>query len=269
MSEEDVPNLRPIRPLTLNGVVPNEDVGIVPEFRMVDPAKCYVDESYQRNLSRGSLRLITKIVKSFEYRNMKPPILVRYKEDCYKVIDGQHTLIAAITHPSVKLIPAFVYPEDVEVTKQAETFISHNQNRLSVSPFQLFHAKVVAKDASSVAIHDLVTSNGMRIPKSTSIVYEVGDFVALYQLEKDIARYSFNQIDVVLALLGRARLAPVNRSYYLALMEIVWGSEYRSKYSIYDIETAFRSWLSDYTSSKTPSKVEVVKGIIRWLQDNV
>ena len=66
----------------------------------IDPAELSIDASYQRDLSKKSLRLIQTLVKDWDWRRYKIPVVARV-DDAWHVIDGQHTAIAALTHGGI------------------------------------------------------------------------------------------------------------------------------------------------------------------------
>lgn len=102
--------LRRIEPF--GGILPKElpqlKLGQDPEIRWVNPASLMVDESYQRDLTERSVRLIRNIILNFAWRKYKCPIVVEVgpnKE--LHCIDGQHTAIAAVTL-RLPAIPIFI-----------------------------------------------------------------------------------------------------------------------------------------------------------------
>ena len=87
-------NLRKIGRINLPNLEPNAVSGAVPECVMVDPSALYVEEQYQRNLADKSIKLIRRMVRTWNWAHMKPPICVRSGDKLF-VVDGQHTAIAA------------------------------------------------------------------------------------------------------------------------------------------------------------------------------
>src|SRR4051812_38737643 len=98
--------LRKITPLDLPHRDAAELVDRKPMLQWVKPTELYVDETYQRDLSRKSLSLIKKLAKEFDWSHFKPPIVVQAGREQH-IIDGQHTAIAAAT-VGVPTIPIFV-----------------------------------------------------------------------------------------------------------------------------------------------------------------
>ena len=117
---------RPIVPLRLPKVEPTVALRIRPEFVWVPPTNLLVDETYQRELSRQSLALIEKIVKRWDWSRFKPPVVAR-TDGGFEVIDGQHTAIAAASHPEIDEIPVMVV-ETTDMGDRAKAFVGHNRD---------------------------------------------------------------------------------------------------------------------------------------------
>lgn len=134
-----------------------------PAVHMVDPADLRVEGAYQRDLSKKSIKLLRKIVANWDWAKFKPPICAKRGHGLV-VIDGQHTAIAAATL-AIKHMPVLVVSADA-IEKRADSFVAHNRDRVDMSPFQIFHASVVAGDRSAVAIMALAEKTGAIIPRS-------------------------------------------------------------------------------------------------------
>ena len=70
--------MRPIAAMKFPGLIPGQVGKDVPEFVWIDPAKLLVDETYQRELSRKSLDLISRIITKWDWARMKPPVWPAY-----------------------------------------------------------------------------------------------------------------------------------------------------------------------------------------------
>lgn len=133
---------RKVTPMQFVGVEPGEPTTLPPEFRWVDPASLLVDEVYQRDLSRGSVELIKKIVAGWDWARFKPPVVAETAEGL-EVIDGQHTAIAATTHGGLGQIPVMVV-RAAEMADRARAFVGHNRDRLMLSQVNIHYANVAA-----------------------------------------------------------------------------------------------------------------------------
>lgn len=235
-------DLRRIQPFLDKNIAYSRNIGVIPKLIMVSPLDVYVDEKYQRNLSNRSVSLIRKIVAEFNYRNYKPPILVPFM-DGYKAIDGQHTLIAAATHPNIKRVPALVLEGDVTVTEQAQSFVSHNTNRIAVNPIRLFKARLAANDETALAISNLCESVGITIVYEYSAIYSERETLAVARLEHFYKRRTEIQYEMMLKIASNCNLAPIRVVHLNAIDHLLWVDT--KDYAPYEIETALRDLVVD------------------------
>lgn len=156
---------RPVKPIGLPAKLkPAKIVVERPDVRMANPLDLRIERAYQRDLSEKSLRLIKKIVAGWDWAKFKPPVCAE-TEDGLFLIDGQHTAIAAATHPDIVAIPIMVVPADT-VAKRADAFVAQNRDRIAMSAHQIFHAQVAAGDERAVAIMAIIQRVGAIIPRS-------------------------------------------------------------------------------------------------------
>lgn len=156
---------RRIRAIKLpSNIIPKAPFGI-PQVKVVDPATLIVEERYQRELSGKSLRLIKNVVANWDWAKFKPPVCANTPNGLF-VIDGQHTAIAAASHPNIKAIPVMVVMRP-DIEDRAAAFVSQNQNRIAMSQLQLFHAQLVAGDKDALGILRCVVKAGATVPRST------------------------------------------------------------------------------------------------------
>ena len=114
-------SLRPISPLPISGVTPGPVSAALPVFKWVAPRALLVEEAYQRDLGDKSVRLIRKIVAGWDWTAMKPPICARRPDGALVVIDGQHTAMAAASHPEIKEIPVMIVEADTIVRRRSSS----------------------------------------------------------------------------------------------------------------------------------------------------
>lgn len=158
-------DVRPIMAIQMPpGRMPAELVTDRPEVRMVRVIDLVIENAYQRDLTAKSVTLIRKIVAEWSWAKFKPPIVAERGDGTYYVIDGQHTAIAAATHPQIHMLPVLVVPLR-EVAERAESFLAHNRDRIAVSQLQMFHAELAAMKPEPMAIYRIAIEAGARIPK--------------------------------------------------------------------------------------------------------
>jgi hypothetical protein len=223
--------LRPIAPVSLAAgptspaIVPAELAGqTTPRIEWVAPRSLFVEEGYQRQLSRNSLTLIRKIVAGWNWAHVKPPIVARatIQENAakgphspkqssverYFVIDGQHTAIAAVTHGGIDKLPVIVV-EPGALDRRAAAFIAHNRDRLHLTPMQMHYAALAAGDESSRAINAACLLAGAHICRVQPAEWKPGDTVAVASIAALVKAAGVEGAAEVLKILVDAGRAPI------------------------------------------------------------
>lgn len=202
--------LRRIKPMLLPSSItprPVISIGKKPELVWAAPTDLYVDETYQRDLSRKSVKLIRQLATDFRWNRMKPPIVVR-DGGKWHVVDGQHTAIAAATI-GVKEIPVFVV-EASSLDERARAFVGHNTDRIIVSPINIYRALLAFKDPDAMDVAAVCARAGVRIREFTqSTPLDVGDTKAIGLIRKMIKQRGVIKARMVLETLVRAKRAPI------------------------------------------------------------
>ncbi|WP_234905679.1 DUF6551 family protein [Rhizobium rhizogenes] len=159
-----------------------------PGVRLVDPHDLVIDDSYQRGLSDRSIRLIRKIVAEWSWLAFKPPIVVDVDGELH-VIDGQHTVIGAVTHGGVSKIPVLVVEAEARELR-ASAFVRHNRDRIQVTPTQLHMALVAAGDEDALTIAQVCQRAGVTILKNPPpfAKFRPGDTMAISTIEALVSR---------------------------------------------------------------------------------
>ena len=223
----DAKGLRKIEPIKalfdLVGNVANSP----PTLMWINPTELCVDETYQRNLSKKSIRLIMRIIREFNWSHYKQPIVAKDEEtDKFYVIDGQHTAIACATmaakNPKFGKIPISVVDADT-LADRAKGFISHNQNRISVVPAQLHYSSIIAGDAKAIEIDTVCRNAGITIMKFPpgNGQFKTGETLALGSIKSLINKHGADGATLVLSCLTRAARAPARADEMKALAAIL------------------------------------------------
>lgn len=143
---------------------PNPVTAAPPKLRMADPTVLRIEAAYQRDaLSKKSVNLIEKIIGGWDWANFKPPVCAQTDAGLF-VIDGQHTAIAAASHPGIREIPILIVQAD-QVEHRAAAFVAHNRDRLALSVAQVFHGEVAAGIGYARVIAEVVGRAGASIPR--------------------------------------------------------------------------------------------------------
>lgn len=229
---------RQIKALNLVHIEPGPVQGGEPTFQWVDPAELMVDEAYQRQLSERSLDLIRRIVANWDWRRFKPPIVAR-QTDLLVVIDGQHTAIAAATHPDVSRIPVMMVEAD-DLAAQARAFVGHNRDRLGITQMQMHFAAVAAGDEDALTIDQVCQRAGVKILKMTpgNGAWKPCDTIAVHGIGALINRRGAQKARIILQVLAEARCTPITAGQIKAVEMLLHDAEYRDQVQAADITSA-------------------------------
>lgn len=230
------PKLRRIQPLALPLTQRATVKGTKPKLIWVDPAKLLVDETYQRELSGQSVKLIGSIVSGFAWNKMKPPIVTEVGRG-YHVIDGQHTAIAAATL-GLDSIPVFVV-DSGEMVDRAGAFVSHNRNHLKITALQIHRALLAAGEETAMEMQAVIDKVGIRlrhISKNSAI--NVGDCMAVSSIRKIVETHGPMRARQALEACVKGKRAPIGEPEILAALDIARQSE--KSFSIDDLAAAIR-----------------------------
>ena len=228
---KSVLDFRPIEPLTGFEVAPNKITSKPPEPITLRPEELYVDASYQRSLSRKSFRLILDIITNWSWQKFKPPVVTRDAKGRWVVIDGQHTSIAAATHPDIKEIPVLFVPME-SVEEQAGAFIGHNTARISVTPLDLFHAKITAGDEAAITVKAILDQYGVTVVRNVPSVngdWEANATLATGTLMKLLARRGKAELSRIVEMASQCNYKPLRANHLTAWELMLYGPD-RQRY---------------------------------------
>lgn len=212
--------LRPIKALELVGLTPAQLTDDRPELIWVAPTSLMVDGTYQRNLSERSIKLIRKLVETFAWNRVKPPVVVRHDAQSLHIIDGQHTAIAAATL-GIPALPVFVVRAD-DVVERARAFVGHNSDRVAVSPLDIYQALLAAGDPDALDVHNVCKRAGVRIRIiSPSSAIAEGDCASVGLIRALVKRRGVLKARQILECLVKAKRAPIGAAEILAVENIV------------------------------------------------
>ncbi|WP_029002759.1 DUF6551 family protein [Azorhizobium doebereinerae] len=254
--------IRPISPLVFPDLTPSVAITAAPRFIWIAPEKLLVDDTYQRNLSERSMRLLRRIIGEWDWRRFKPPVVVEI-DGAFHVLDGQHTALAAASHPDIAEIPVMVV-EAADLLQRARAFIGHNRDRISVTPTQLFHAAVAAGDPDEQTIQQVCERAGARVLKvpPANGAYEVGDTMAISTLRSMCSRLGAMKARQVVQCLVEAKCAPISADLLKAASELLHGADYAGEVESSDLATAIRGM--GPSADREAAQFAAAKGMPRW-----
>ena len=238
------PGLRHITPMpSLISELPDLSPS-TPTFEWIDPQKLLVDAAYQRDLTDRSRQLIQKIIRGWDWARFKPPI-VAMTDFGLEVIDGQHTAIAAATHPEISTIPVMLIAIP-EQGHRAAAFIGHNRDRVPITRLQMHRALVIAGESASCLLERICVQVGITLlsAQPTNGKFKPGETIALVAMEKLLQRRGAAGTRRVLQLLREAECTPVNAAAIKAVDMLLHDEEFCGQIDPDDIKLALRSGVS-------------------------
>ena len=161
-------SLAAIRPVNASDIHPRRPTTDAPVCRLVNPRTFFVDHSYQRQVGEKGHRQNSEIIKEFCWTRFKPPICAYSSHEGSRVLmvlDGQHTAIAAASHPHISKIPVMLVDAPA-IAAQAAAFVGQNTDRVGVTQLQLHRASVVAGDEDALTVEQVCERAGIAVLKS-------------------------------------------------------------------------------------------------------
>lgn len=230
---------RPVLAIALpSGITPKPIVEPSPQIMSVDPRSLLIEGAYQRDLSGRSIKLIRKIVANWDWVKFKPPVCAKTPDGLF-VIDGQHTAIAAATHPEILEIPVII-AEARNVEQRAAAFVSHNRERLTMTPAQIFYGDLAAGDLVAKRIMQVCAKTGATVPRlQVARSYaQPGQIAAIGELRsagKQLPPTTFERL-LRIAVLSKA--APITKAVLRSLREIMTDDGYKAVRALSDEKLA-------------------------------
>jgi len=233
--------LRPIYAISLNGLSPNEPATGQPIFENVDPSTLHVDGAYQRDVSERGVRQIRRMIEHWDRSKYQPPVCTYAENDegktILKILDGQHTAIAAASHPRIATIPVMIV-EASGLEAQAKAFIGQNTDRLQVTKLQLHQAALIAGDEDSLDIQKVCDRAGVRLLLANNGKYEAGDTVAISAVSAVVKKYTAINARKILEILAKAELAPISTPHIRAAEHLMTAPDYADSFEPEDLTAA-------------------------------
>lgn len=235
-------NIRPIAPVSIAGLEPRKPTTGMPILELVKPTDLYVDPAYQRNISEKGGRQIRRIIEAFDWAKFKPPICAFSESDgrtLLKVLDGQHTAIAAASNPHVPLIPVMIVEADTTIG-QAQAFIGQNTHRLGVTSLQLHQAALAAADQDAQTLELVCKRANIRVLKTTNSYNGDGSrqTIAIKQIEGLISRRGAKVAREILEVLANAERGPLTAPQIKAVELLMTDPEYRNRFEAADLTSS-------------------------------
>jgi hypothetical protein len=220
--------LRPIYPINVADLMPTA-CGGEPIFETVDPTTLFVDPAYQRDIGERGVRQIRKMIEHWDWAKFRAPVCSFDKDadggEVLKVIDGQHTCIAAASHPTILRIPVQIV-EAPDQCSQASAFIGQNVDRLGVTKLQLHQAALTAGEEHAQDVQNVCDRAGIKVMLTTPHRYQAGDTVAITAISALVKKHTVMKARQILEVLAKADLAPVKDAHIKAAELLLTDPEY-------------------------------------------
>lgn len=216
--------LRPVKPIieASNKPLKRAPIPPPPKIAWLNVDQLVIDESYQRALSEKGIRLIRRLVESWDWNCFKPLSVAAAADGRYEVIDGQHTAIAAATHGSIEMLPCVVLTADTKAARAA-AFVGINRDRTALTPYALYRAKLAAGDEEAVAVDEALAVSGGTLRESYRYDDEavVGEVYSISTLLRIVRGHGKNRLARLMKMAIAAKIGPVPASLLKGLNEIV------------------------------------------------
>lgn len=121
------------------------------EFKMINKHKLMIDHSYQRNASKGRVKLINKDWSWLACG----VIIVASREEGLFVVDGQHRVLAALSRADIEMLPCMVFKIKT-IEKEAKGFLTAQVGRKPLTSYDKFSAQIIAGDENAIFVNQLL-----------------------------------------------------------------------------------------------------------------
>lgn len=247
--------LRKIEPVSITNLDIGSPENGEPISERINPAALYVDPAYQRQIGARGLRQIRKIIEAWDWNKFKPPICAYAEHDgvtVLKVLDGQHTAIAAASHPEIDFIPIMIV-EAATTSQQAGAFVGQNTERLQVTALQLHQSSLVARDIDAMTIDLVCQEAGVTVLRhpGPSGACKPGETVSINAITALINKRGNAKSREILGVLAKARFAPIIKDQIKAAELLLTHEEYCAVLKVEDLIAAISmGWPTDLDAAK-------------------
>jgi hypothetical protein len=221
--------LRRLRALILPKGKEKRDPGPTPSPILLKTSQLRINDEYQRQLSRDSSRLASKIALEFDWELFHMPVVSPIGETdettglpLYEILDGQHTSIAALTNGHIREL--WCWPGRVGETKEsrASSFVKLNNQRTSVTPVENFWAMVASKDEDALEVVEgcqRAEASVIKRPKPYGDM-RVGETICVGALLELASQGGRPYVQRIMSLAVELRLPGVSQLWIKALTEL-------------------------------------------------
>lgn len=168
----------------MSDVIPM-DVGRRPALEWVAINAIRVDHNYQRELKPARVQ---KILKDFSWRKFGAVVLARHDDGTFTVIDGQHRVAGARSHPKIDAVPAAVL-DLADAQEEADAFLGVNVNRSAITTVERYWAGIAAGDPAMVRVRDVLARAKCEVIQAIGVKPSSRKTNAVSAVERSIRLY--------------------------------------------------------------------------------
>jgi hypothetical protein len=215
--------VRPLAPLDEPGAkLKRNPIPPPPRIAWLALDQLVIDEGYQRALSNNSRRLVRRLVERWDWNCYKPLSVAAAGDGRYEIIDGQHTAIAAATHGAVETLPCLVL-DAATVASRAAAFVGINTDRIPLTPFAVYRARLAAEEPEAVAVDAGLRMAGADLVESLryDVEYPPGTVACIATLLQIVRRGGKARLARLLKIAIAAEVGPVPSAVLKGMEQIV------------------------------------------------
>lgn len=177
-----------------------------PTLAWLSVDKLVVNDRYQRTIeSRQSQNLIAAISMDFRWLRFQAIMVTPTEQgDGYYVLDGQHRVEGAKAAGESE-VPAVIVAT-AGLQDQADAFVGANHQRVALTPYALYHARLLAREPTAMAVAAVCDNAKITIPKYPIPRDKVvpGQTLALGVIEKMIKSFGQSPTQLVVSAVADA-----------------------------------------------------------------
>jgi hypothetical protein len=126
------------------------------EMRLLNKMILKVNLEYQRDLSESKVHALAN---AWSWVSCGV-VIVGHRDGVYWVIDGQHRTVAARRRSDITTLPCLVF-ESAGVAEEARGFWHSNTGRRAPSSFDVYRARLAAKDPAAIFVNEVFARFGL------------------------------------------------------------------------------------------------------------
>lgn len=140
------------------------------EPRYIDKHELNVDHAYQRE--KVIIKKVQQIQSSWSWVGCGMILVALRKDGSYWVMDGQHRVLAARNRSDIDELPCLVFTVESK-NDEAAGFLVANTQRKPVTAIAKYKAMVLTKDATAMAVDDVLDRLGIEVAETAVSVHQI------------------------------------------------------------------------------------------------